>query len=69
MPRGTSGRVVVEIDPELKGRLHATLAFDRRTLKDWFVEQAREYVASRSVLATNPENKRVARRGAARVQR
>ena len=69
MPRGASGRVVVEIEPELKGRLHATLALERRTLKEWFVEQASDYVARRSVLANLSEDERVTRTGTARRTR
>ena len=40
MARGLSGRVVLEIDPAIKRALHARLAADGRTLKDWFLEQA-----------------------------
>ena len=50
MPRGTSGRIVVLIEPELKRRLHAGLALEGRTLKQWFVERAKDYVANRSAL-------------------
>ena len=47
MSRGTSGRVVVEIDPQLKRELYAELTLEGRTLKDWFIEEAKRYVASR----------------------
>lgn len=39
-----SGRLVVDIDPELKLALHAALAADGLSLKNWVVRQAREYV-------------------------
>ena len=52
MPRGRSGRIVVEVERELKGRLHATLALDGLTVKEWFVERATDYVQTRAVLAT-----------------
>jgi hypothetical protein len=52
MPRGPSGRIVVEVEQELKGRLHATLALDGLTMKDWFVERATDYVETRGVLAS-----------------
>lgn len=39
-----SGRLVVDIDPELKLALHGALAADGLSLKDWFVLRAREYV-------------------------
>lgn len=45
MARGKSGRVVVEIDAELKRQLYAVLASRAVTLKDWFTQQARDMVA------------------------
>ena len=50
MSIGTSGRVVVEIDPELKRRLHAALAMDGMTLKQWLVRQAEAYVSAANQL-------------------
>jgi len=47
MAKGPSGRVVVELDPALKRELHAALAAQGWCLKDWFIKQAREYVAER----------------------
>lgn len=44
MAKGSSGRIVIEIDPDLKQRLHALLALQGTTLKDWFVEKAAAYV-------------------------
>jgi hypothetical protein len=55
MPRGRSGRIVVEVEPELKGRLHATLAMDGLTVKEWFVTRATDYVRRRAVLASRPK--------------
>jgi hypothetical protein len=43
-----SGRLVVDIDPALKLALHAALAADGQSLKDWLVKQAREYVTTQS---------------------
>lgn len=40
MARGKSGRVVLEIDPELKRQLYATLENKQQTMKDWFVKEA-----------------------------
>lgn len=45
MARGKSGRLVIEIDPEMKRELHARVAREGRTLKDWLVEQAKAYLA------------------------
>ena len=42
-----SGRVVVELDPELKHALHAALAAEGLSLKDWLVRHARDFVATR----------------------
>ena len=44
MPKGTSGRIVVEFDPALKRRLYSALAERNLTLKDWFVEAAKDFV-------------------------
>ena len=44
MSIGTSGRVVIEIEPELKKALHAALAADGLTLKQWFVAHAEEFL-------------------------
>lgn len=42
-----SGRVVIDIGPELKHALHASLAADGSSLKDWFVRHANEYIRER----------------------
>ena len=47
MARGPSGRIVIEVDPELKRELHAAQVADGNTLKDWFIEQARAFLAER----------------------
>ena len=47
MAKGTSGRVVIEVDPDLKGELYAVLDLDGLTLKEWFVQRANKYVADR----------------------
>jgi hypothetical protein len=44
MAIGKSGRVVLEVDPELKQRLYSELALEGKTLKDWFIETANEYI-------------------------
>jgi hypothetical protein len=62
MPKGQSGRVVVEVDPDLKRRLYSALAIENSTLKDWFIDAARQYVAEREqpllpVITTNNQNR------------
>lgn len=47
MPRGKSGRVVLEIDPEFKRDLYFALETEGLTLKDWFLRTADGYVRER----------------------
>lgn len=42
MAIGKSGRVVIEIDPELKEQLHKAVKNQGKTLKEWFEEKAKE---------------------------
>jgi hypothetical protein len=44
MSRGPSGRIVIEIDPELKSRLYRALGADNQNLKTWFVQRAENYI-------------------------
>ena len=44
MSRGRSGRIVLEVDPTLKNELHAAVALEGRTLKDWFLETVAVYL-------------------------
>jgi hypothetical protein len=45
MARGQSGRLVFEVDPSLKRELHAQVAREGRSLKDWLIEQIESYLA------------------------
>lgn len=45
-----SGRLVVEVPPALKLKLHAVLAAEGMSLKDWIVGRAQEYVSQRAHL-------------------
>lgn len=47
MSKSESGRVVIEIDPEIKRYLYSALALDQQTLKEWFVDNAKAYISSR----------------------
>jgi hypothetical protein len=47
MPKGQSGRVVIEIDPALKRRLYSALAAESITLKAWFIETAHNFLQDR----------------------
>ena len=44
MARGKSGRVVLEIDPDLKRQLYATLENNQQTMKEWFVKEAKAFI-------------------------
>lgn len=51
MSIGTSGRVVIEIPPEIKRELHAALCRDGQTLKQWFMLRVEEYVQENKQLS------------------
>ncbi len=51
MPIGKSGRIVIEIDPELKKELYATLAEDGMSLKQWFLDRVEEHLRDRGQLS------------------
>jgi hypothetical protein len=44
MAIGDSGRIVLEVEPLLKRRLYSALQLERKSLKDWFIARAEEYV-------------------------
>jgi hypothetical protein len=45
MSIGTSGRIVIEIDPKKKRELYSELARDGQTLKNWFLENVDSYLS------------------------
>lgn len=44
MARGSSNRIVVEVDIETKNDLYAVLAKDNLTLKQWFLNNVEQYI-------------------------
>jgi hypothetical protein len=48
MAVGKSGRIVIEIDPELKQKLYQSLGKDESNLKAWFLEQVDLYLNGKS---------------------
>ena len=42
MARGNSGRIVIDVEPEFKAQVYTALSLKGSTLKDWFLEQARD---------------------------
>lgn len=47
MSRGPSGRLVVELDPDLKHELYIALTLDSMTFKEWLTRQAERYISER----------------------
>jgi hypothetical protein len=45
MARGKSGRMVIEVDEDLKNHLYVALCARNLTLKDWFIQAAKELIA------------------------
>ena len=61
MAIGESGRIVLEINPELKRRLYSTLALENKTLKEWFIALAVQHIEtqqSASLFGSAIEKKR-----------
>lgn len=50
MSVGSSGRIVIEVEPEFKRQLYSILARDGMTLKDWFLREAEDYLANTNQL-------------------
>lgn len=49
MAKGESGRIVLEIDPNLKKTLYSVLALEQKTLKDWFLENAEKHIKNKKL--------------------
>ncbi len=63
MAIGSSGRIVIELDPALKHELYAALEKDGVTLKQWFVRRAESYLESTSQLSFKFQKETHRRRG------
>jgi len=44
MAKGKSGRIVIEMDPELKEDLYVELKNNGLTLKDWFLQSVAKFL-------------------------
>ena len=51
MSRGSSGRIVIEIDPEIKKELYSALAKDGMNLKQWFLQNVDTFLSNQSQLS------------------
>ncbi|MBA1322704.1 hypothetical protein [Pseudomonas plecoglossicida] len=49
MAIGSSGRLVIEVNPDFKKDLYDVLGADGLTLKEWFLQAAREHINKRRV--------------------
>jgi hypothetical protein len=47
MSVGQSGRIVIEVEPDVKRLLYSALAREGVTLKDWFLRSAQSYLSER----------------------
>jgi hypothetical protein len=57
MAQGDSGKVVIEVDPEFKKALYKVLRLKDLTMKDWFVQQAEEFMENADQLILFPKSK------------
>lgn len=53
MSIGNSGRIVIEVEPEVKRQLYSTLAREGMTLKDWFLREAQSYMKTATQIPLN----------------
>ena len=61
MSVGTSGRIVIEVDPMFKQMLYSQLEQDGLTLKEWFLSNALNYVGKNASLPLFPMIQNVVR--------
>ena len=47
MSIGNSGRIVIEIEPELKKELHSLLRLEGTNLKSWFLENVEQLLSEK----------------------
>ena len=50
MAKGNSGRIVIEIEPELKRELYSALGDERLNLKQWFLGNVEEFLRNKAQL-------------------
>lgn len=51
MARGASGRIVIEIDPEIKQELYDQLEKENSNLKTWFLNHVEGFLKGRQQLS------------------
>ena len=56
MAKGTSGRIVIEVDPTLKKELYSALEKEELTMKEWFMSNADWFLKDKSQLSLLPND-------------
>lgn len=56
---GDSGRIVVELPPQMKRELYAALSRDGLTLKAWLISRAEDYVGNNGQISLFKETERL----------
>jgi len=51
MSVGNSGRIVIEIEPDLKKELYGNLKKDGISLKEWFLNNTKDYLVNNDQLS------------------
>ena len=62
MAKGSSGRIVIEIDPEFKHELYGALEKEDLTLKEWFLINADKFLKDRGQLSLLPSDDELTRK-------
>ena len=62
MAKGNSGRIVIEIDPDLKEQLYLALKKEELTMKEWFVSNADGFLKDRLQLSLLPNDNNATRK-------
>jgi len=51
MPKGSSGRIVIEVEPGFKNELYTVLDKEGMSMKSWFLANAQFFLKNRSQLS------------------
>lgn len=62
MAKGSSGRIVIEVDPDLKSELYDALGKEDMTLKEWFLANTNKFLKDRSQLSLLPADDELTRK-------
>ena len=62
MAKGSSGRIVIEVEPEIKHELYDALDKEGLTLKDWFLKNAGLFLKDRGQMNLLPSEDELTRK-------